>query len=222
MGWKEAYNVICSKPVTEEIRGRKINFYPVSFGMAPKVKPFGKKVFTAISVLMQDTSTDAERSQKSVVAPTPSLVLPDKTVMAQSNSIQSTHEAKAISIQMAQHRDTRRDKAINDLLDAFFDDLPFIAGVLADSMRDEFPRGTFSEVPQDQVQAFANDLDLPLAILLFKAWMKANKESVAPLVQLLPENFGSQAKAIVQARLDKAAGKTQPMDEPSSTTDLGG
>lgn len=172
-----------------EINGTPARFYPVSVGLAFKLRRTAEPIAKALTVLFQDknqdfgtkTTTDKE-TQQIVIEP--------------------------LSPTMAEFRAKQSQQAWSDLLGAFTDEenMSVISEIIQDSLREDFP---------DPIPAKEFFARVPMTVMpeMLMGILKANKGVFGPLGKTL-ENTLSRAKESVAAKIDEAAGKAQSASTP--------
>lgn len=192
---KNVFSLFAKSCVEHEVAGRKLNFYPISLPMLRKIRPMVGPFVKAMGTIFG------------------SRVLQDVTVITQREPNPETGKEATMtqSIPLDQKvldgRAAARAKAMTEAVEEVFSDANFntLAALLMDSLRDDCPRRPTPE----QVQEFADQLDLQLVGEMLAGWWKASARVFG--------DVGEQAAAMVKARTKDALAAAQspvaPTDE---------
>jgi hypothetical protein len=184
---KNVFSLFAKSCVEHEVGGKTLNFYPISLPMLRKIRPMVGPFVKAMGVLF------GSRTLQDVTVITQRSVNPEsgrEEAITQSNPLdQATLDGRAAA----------RAKALTDAVEEVFSDRNFntLASLLMDSLRDDCPRRPTPE----EVQEFADQLDLQLAGEMLAGWWKASGRVFG--------DVGEKAAAMVKAKTKDALAAAQ-------------
>lgn len=147
--WKDRLSFLSPKCIKHTIgegeMSQAINFYPVSVRVAFRLKSMAKPLAQAISALFTRNRDDCRQMSRKFKDP------------GGEEGEETTVEA--IDLALARYRDERRDKAIEQMIEAFADpqNQMIVAELLMDSMRDICPRNPTAEDLQQFIASLTVD-----------------------------------------------------------------
>lgn len=195
----ESLSYLTPKGVEHEINGVKKTFYPMSLGMASKLKPLTKPIGNALAILFGDKRSDRGYTIR-------------KLTNIGDQSAGEENVFTAISTDLAQKRTEEREKAILLILEALgnAEGMNILASIIADSMRDDFKR----PVEEAQVQMLSQHLTIPMLAKHLAGVGKANAELFGPLAERV-----KKVGAAVLTRVEKEAQGDQKENSPDGEAD---
>jgi hypothetical protein len=167
-GWAAKLSCFTPNYIEHEVGGETLHFYPVSVGMAFKLRTIGRPLARSLAVLFgnkdQDHGTrdaevtDAEGSSRQIII-------------------------EPISDGLAKIRFEQRAEAIDGIIGALTDEknATVVAEILMDSLADTFPKNDRKSWPPPE-EFIAR---MPLTVLgeMLFGLMKANKDVLGPLTE---------------------------------------
>lgn len=209
--WKSKFTFLTPNCVSHTIGEKEYKFYPISVGLAFKLRSVAKPLTKALTTLLGDTKEDTGSIQRVVAN-------------AQGTSDQEI-VIEPISADLARLRHEQRQKAVEELVEALTAEanLEIVGDILVDSLREDFPPGDKSNPTGKQFMA---EITLPNVPDLLIGVAKANKGVFGPLVSKVGAMM-SGLKAQVEARvLERTAptavsGASQVAEKAGTTTPAG-
>jgi len=187
--------------IEHDVAGNTLHFYPNRMALLEEARDLSAPVAKAVSVLFADESKD------------------------NSSAVKRHHEGEfymedittdAITVEMAEHRQSERDKAIDQILSSLADarSLILLGRLFMDSLREEFEYKR--NRPAQEVEEFLygeegeewNGLDAPDLIQLFSGWMKANSKVFG--------DVGEKMVGLVRERMGQLQNSNSETTEPTS------
>ncbi len=174
--WKERLSFLTPHYETAPVAGTDQHFYPISLGLAFRLRDIGKPLAKALSVLFADRSHDTgtvDRQVSSTQRDAQGNVIYDRETILE-----------PISDKLAALRVEQRSKAIEDLIEAVTSDnnLGVLGDLIVDSLRDLFPREA-----KDNPKGLdlLKDPDVNMAVLrdMILGMAKANRQVFDPLLR---------------------------------------
>lgn len=193
MGDWQRFSFLQPKAVKHEVDGQELSFYPVSVGKLAKLREVAKPIAAALSVLFTDRQGDSKVKTVKVTNTQKGEILEEAT-------IDPTSDALLV------RRETQKSAAIENLIEAFSaqKNISMLAGIICDSLRDDFARPITDEV----VEEFSSKLSVDSLYQLLAGVMKANSKVFDPLVKRLKDSLASL----------RAAPESQPLQETQTTS----
>lgn len=203
--------------VEHTVGGEKFRFYPNRMALLEEARDLSAPIAKSISVLFADESKD-----------TKSAVKRHQEGEGKDGFFMEDITTEAITTEMAAHRQSERDKAIETIMESLDARSVILLGKLfMDSLRDEFTykkQRSAQEVEEflygeeeeaEDGEAAYTGLDMPILIQLFSGWMKANAKVFGEL--------GEKLTGLVRGRLEQLQGDsnletTIPVSGSSSKT----
>ena len=187
--WTDKASFISPRFEEHAIDGVTLRFYPVSVGLAFKLRDLAKPVAAAMAVLFADEKRDQGTVNRTIPSEFKNA---DGSVAMGSEFIMEPSAPSVI-----EKRTDRRSKAVADAIDALTCDSSrlLLGEIIMDSLRDEFPRGSKDNPP---VAEFMSQLSCTALPQLLLGVVKANKEVLGPLGEAAASawgQFGSLLKA---------------------------
>jgi uncharacterized membrane protein len=181
--------------VEQEVNGKSLKFYAVSFGAAAKLRSIGKPLAKALSTLFggvgQETGMKTtKRTHVSQEGDTGNEVVEEFTPIAPA---------------LAEIKVRERERAFADAIESIMDpaSMAVVAELVMDCLRDDCPRNPDKKT----VTEFTSKLDLRAFVQLLKGVGAANKDVLDPL---LGQEHGARLAGAVGA---KALKVLEPLTE---------
>lgn len=176
--WKDRFTYNSKSAVEHVVNGNTIRFYPNRIGLLTELAEVSKPIAHALATLFGEGRSDATSVSERYSDK------PRKDIKSGVETAESTVDkitVEAVTPEVADHRRTERNKAIDELLDGLTNERnrTLFGRLLMDSMRDEFPYK--KNRPAPEVEAFLDGdgeryegLDMPMLVALVTGWLKAN------------------------------------------------
>lgn len=182
---------LSGKCVDQEVNGQQMRFYPVSLRLAFRMRSFLAPIAKALTVLLPNEQDDTRLTGYE-----------NRSVKQADGTEMQTTEVGAIRPEILQQINSRRERAIEDLVMAVTseENANLIAELIMDSLRDDFPR----KPSPSQIQEFREEMDIDSLLQALAGFGKANKkifdpflDKVAPSVRRAAEDVVADVKARV-------------------------
>lgn len=183
--WKTKLTFLTPNSVSHKIGDKEYNFYPISVGLAFKLRAVAKPLTRALTALLGGSSNDTGSIQRKVAN--------DKGGDDQEIVVEP------ISADLAKLRHEQRQTAVSELVDVLTAEanINIIGDIMVDSLRDIFPPGDKTNPSGADFMAQINLPDLPE---LLWGIAKANKGVFGPLVGKI-EGLMSSVKSQIEKRV---------------------
>lgn len=178
--WKKGLTFLTPTYEESKVGDQSLRFYPVSVGLAFKLRGIGKGLMKALTVLFSSTATD--------------VLTKDKTSTNKEGFIIREVTIEALKPDMAEYRNAQKSKAIDEAIDALLspDSTDVIAELIMDSLREKFKPGD----PRPNATEFMQSVPLPALTQLLWGVAKANKDVLGPLASKAGEISASLEQAV--------------------------
>lgn len=195
--WKEKLSCFSPNFIVHEVGDQELHFYPISVGLAFKLRVIGKPLAKSLSVLFGNK--DQDHGTK------------DITVHNEYGSEDRQIIIEPITEGLAKMRHDQRTESIERLVESLTDDknAAVVGEIIMDSLREVFVKGEPKPAPSE----FITGLPLPAMGAMIMGLVKANKEVFGPLT----EQVAAAASAAV-SRIG-AGVKTEPSEEVAEETE---
>lgn len=174
MSWKEKFpslSFIAPEFIEHQIQTKTLRFYPISVKSAFRIRSIAQPIAKALASLLGKHDNDVAQKVK--------------TKMRDGKVEDQDIQTEAIPKEIAELRSREREKAISEavmvLLDP--DNSAIIGMLLADSLRDDFPRN----VSAADAKEFVDELPAPALTEFLVGLAKANKKVLGPLAEMAGE-----------------------------------
>lgn len=189
--WKSKVLFTNPQAATVEIDNREFKFYPISVKAALKLRLVAAPIVTALSTLFGGQESDTGKKVREITGQGRETII------------------DPIAADLATLRADQRERSINSVVETLTDEgtLTIVGALLADSLRDVFPRDVKEVVVTDWVKG----LDLDKLVEFVKGLMKGNERVFGPL--------GAQAATAAKKALDGLGSKLEEQPKaPSPST----
>jgi len=190
--WQEKLSCFSPNFVEHEVGNQTLHFYPISVGMAFKLRVIGRPLAKSLSVLFGNK--DQDHGTK------------DVTVHNEYGSEDRQIIIEPITEGLAKIRHAQRTESVEKLVEALTDDknAAVVGEILMDSLREVFTKNQPDRPPPSE---FMRMMPLPVLGNMIMGLVKANKEVFGPLTD--------QVAAAASAAVNKigAGVKTEPSEE---------
>lgn len=203
--WKEAFTSGTPCYVEEEVAGKKEKFWPVSVGMAFKLRRLGGSLAKALSVLFG--ATDRKQDQNKVIRQFASSHVDEK-----GKAIFDFEDiTEAITPAMAELRLTQRQQALEGVIEALTseENMAVVGDIIKDSMRERFKKDDPTVPPGQEVFSM---IPLPFFPSVLTGLAKANKGVFGPLGEQMGD-LVQQFKTEYRITLEESKKKAQASKE---------
>jgi hypothetical protein len=194
MSWKETLS-FSPKAYPSVIRGREIDFYPITARLLFQMKAIGKDITRPLAVLFTRDTNDAGRTIKEFENKN------TKDVM------QETH-IEPVSEALATFRIRERQRAIVEIVDTFLsaDNKLIVGKLILNSMRQD------KDAKDDEVTTLMDGLDVIALRELLTGVYHANKEVLGPL----GERVSLMAQEALKRMPEEKESEKEPTQSPSN------
>jgi hypothetical protein len=176
--WPKGLTFLEPKSTPHEVGGKKLNFYPMSIGLAFKLKSIGKPLGAALSVLFTNDKNDAGTKIR---------------LVANEHGTQDSEQiGEPISPELAALRLKQKSDAISNLIDAITADSTqeLLGTVIMDSLRDQFKDS------RPSTEEFVTNVHMPQLVEMLIGVAKANKGVFGPLTGEFETALDKARKAV--------------------------
>jgi len=201
--WKDKLSFLSPTCITHEINGSNVNFYPISLGLAFRLRTVAKPLVLAIQTLFATDKNDTGSTQK--------------TTKRGEDSYDSETILAPITPELAALRSKQTADAVASLVDSILGDenLKIVGEILMDSMRDHFPPGNRDNPPPSE---FIKEIEPSTAVQMLMGVLKANKGVFGPLERAM-SGWTEKIKQKVESRLGGVASESiSPPPSPVAAT----
>jgi hypothetical protein len=205
--WQEKLSCFSPNFVVHEVAGDPLHFYPVSVGMAFKLRVVGKPLAKSLAVLFGNKEQDHGTR--------------DVTVHNEYGSEDRQIIIEPITEGLAKIRHSQRTESIEKLVESLTDDgnAAIVGEIIMDSLRDVFPKGDPHRPPASE---FINQMPLPVLGAMIMGLVQANKEVFGPLTEQVAAAASAAMSRIGAAEVpeetETVEGKAEVVPEPLEVT----
>lgn len=202
--WQDKLSCFSPNYVLHEVAGEELHFYPVSVGMAFKLRVIGRPLAKSLSVLFGNKDQDHGTR--------------DVTVRNEYGTDDRQIIIDPISEGLARIRHEQRTESIEKLVESLTDDgnAAVVGEIIMDSLRDVFPKGDAHRPPPTE---FINQMPLPVLGGMIMGLVQANKEVFGPLTEQVAaaasaavDRIGAGAKEITETAKEEKAEVPEPQE----------
>ncbi len=195
MSWKDKFpslSFIAPEFIEHPVQTKLLRFYPISVKSAFRVRSIAQPIAKALASLLGKHDNDVAQKVK--------------TKMRDGKVEDQDIQTEAIPKEIAELRSKERERAVSDAVMVLLDpDNSVIIGMLlADSLRDNFPR----DIMVADAKEFVDELPAPVLTEFLVGLALANKKVLGPLAEMAGE---AMKRSLVGLRGDA------PPPEPEET-----
>lgn len=176
MSWKDKVSFLAPTYIEHEVGGETLKFWPVSLGVAVKLRAIGAPLAEALSILFAPTDNDAT------------------VIIREFEGGDGGKEkvVEAVDPKLAEMRDKQRADALSKAIKTLSDskNLGVIGEIIMDSMRENFPKSE----PRPPGLEVMNELPLKPLKEIIMGIVKANKDVLGPFAEKAQERLGQVIK----------------------------
>lgn len=193
-GWAGKLSCFSPNYVAHDVSGEELRFYPISVGLAFKLRTIGKPLARSLAVLFGNK--DQDHGTK------------DTEVTNTDGSKDRQVSIEPITEGLAKIRFEQRVEAIDGIITALTDEqnAAVVGEIIMDSLADVFKKSERKEWPP--VMEFINTMPLPVLGGMLMGVIKANQEVFGPLAGKVTEAAESAVARIAEARVEEPAEET--------------
>ncbi len=197
--WKEKLSCFSPNFIEHVVNGQKLHFYPVSVGMAFKLRTIGRPLARSLTVLFG--SNDNDHGTKDI-------------------QIQNDHGGhdREISISpitdgLAKIRHEQKVDAVDKLIESLTSDenAAVISDIIMDSLRDQFPPDQPNARPP--ASEFINEMPVPVLGGMIAGVMQANKDVFGPLTEKVASAASAAVAKVTGTKTAAVAKATEEVGE---------
>ena len=172
-GWKDRLSCFSPNFIEHEVGTQTLKFYPVSVGMAFKLRTIGKPIARSLSILFSNTDRDVGTK--------------DSEVTNEDGSKDRQIEILPISDGLAKIRHEQRIDAIDGIVTALTEEknAEVVAQIIMDSLCEVFPKDDKKKWPP--ALEFINSMPVPVLGAMIMGIIQANKDVFGPLADKVTE-----------------------------------
>ena len=205
--WQDKLSCFSPNYIEHTVVGQKLHFYPVSVGMAFKLRTIGRPLAKSLTVLF--SSNDNDHGTK------------DIQVQNDQGGQDRQIIIEPITDGLARIRHDQKIEAVDSLIEALTSDenAKVMADIFMDSLREEFP----PEKPNERPPGLEFMAKMPIAVLggMSIGVMQANKDVFGPLTEKVAQAASAAVEKVVGERtaaVEQATAKVAEAIETKATT----
>lgn len=207
MDFQKALDLFQRKSVLHHVEGfpKPFKFYPVSVAQLYRMQTMFNPLIEAVRVWML-RATDVEHIEQQ-----------EQQLDDLGNPVHVTVVKRAGSIDpaLAQQRSEETKKALSSVVEELFseENKAVLGGLLADSLRDLFPR----PVEDEDVIKFFNEMDVDAMVSFARGFVKANTKVLGPFVKRIQDKWEGLVDQAVSATSEQLSEEIPQAQERSGS-----